>query len=402
MGIGRKSVVEQIMMNSGEMEKKKKMEFTTKKSKWMMMKTGRGRCEEIEVETKQGMIQKAERYKYLGNWVNEGGNMDTQLEEVQKKVPFIIREANIVGGRENVGSMEVNVKILLYEKVIVPTIFYNLEVWTNMRKKDIERMEIIQGNVLKGLLRLPKATPYWGILIELGIWPVEWQLKYRKMMLYHQILISKDDRKIKRIILEQKKNNYKECWYSEIVEIGNRTNVEIDTEIVRIMKKSVWKEKVKMAVDIVVKGLAVEKIESMKKLRFLKEFGRKKYIEELNGYEVIDALKIKLNMVESIMDNYGKRMECVLCNSEETTEHIITCNNIPSEWKEGCEVSILGEEEKENVSKLIELFKKTGDLKKEKIIEEMQEMINEFVIKTSYDTVVKMLNISEDGGLRWQ
>ena len=35
--------------------------------------------EEIEVRVLQGMIKKDEVYKYLGNIVNEQGNMDDQL-----------------------------------------------------------------------------------------------------------------------------------------------------------------------------------------------------------------------------------------------------------------------------------------------------------------------------------
>ena len=50
MGVGSRSTVKQTMENCAEMEKKKKMEFSTDKSKYMIIQTGRETSEEIEVD----------------------------------------------------------------------------------------------------------------------------------------------------------------------------------------------------------------------------------------------------------------------------------------------------------------------------------------------------------------
>ena len=101
--------------------------------------------EDIEIDVKQGTIKRAFIYKYLGNWINEQGNMDTQLEVMEKRIGVIARETNLIACRDVVGRMKIAVKMLLYEMAITPTIFYNIEAWRNMRETDKDRLEVIQG-----------------------------------------------------------------------------------------------------------------------------------------------------------------------------------------------------------------------------------------------------------------
>ena len=56
---------------------------------------------------------------------------------------------------------------MLYEKVVLPTIAYNMETTTNMTNKEMEEMEMIQGKMLRKVYNVPQSTPYWGLLIEL-------------------------------------------------------------------------------------------------------------------------------------------------------------------------------------------------------------------------------------------
>ena len=66
---------------------------------------------------------------------------------------------------------------------------YNIETWTNIRKKDLEKMESIQGNVLRKILNLPKTTSYLGILYELDILPIRLKLIYKKLMMLYTIIV---------------------------------------------------------------------------------------------------------------------------------------------------------------------------------------------------------------------
>ena len=63
------------------------------------------------------------------------------------------------------------------------------------------------------------TTPSFGIMAELGIWPVGKQVEYKKVMLLHNILKSDDNRIIKEIIKYQIENTWRGCWMQETNEI---------------------------------------------------------------------------------------------------------------------------------------------------------------------------------------
>ena len=58
---------------------------------------------------------------------------------------------------------------MLYEKVVLSTITYNMESTTNMTNKEMEEKEMIQGKMFRELYNVP---PYWWLLIELGMKPI--------------------------------------------------------------------------------------------------------------------------------------------------------------------------------------------------------------------------------------
>ena len=79
-----------------------------------------------------------------------------------------------MGDKIRVGRHDGMIQKMLYEKVVLPTIAYNTESTTNMTNKEMEDMEIIQGKMLRKIYKVPPSTPYWGLLIELGMRPIEY------------------------------------------------------------------------------------------------------------------------------------------------------------------------------------------------------------------------------------
>ena len=51
-----------------------------------------------------------------------------------------------------------------------------------------------QEEIIKRLTNMPKSTTYLGLLQELGIWRMKDQVLYKKIMLLHNIVTSKDER----------------------------------------------------------------------------------------------------------------------------------------------------------------------------------------------------------------
>ena len=111
---------------------------------------------------------------------------------MEGKAQDAIRISNDMCSQTKVGGMEFPSKMLIYGTVTVKRIYYNIEAGTNLRKKDYEKLESIQGKIIRGMYGLPKTTPYWGMLYELNILPIHLLLTYKELMIYHALINSDD------------------------------------------------------------------------------------------------------------------------------------------------------------------------------------------------------------------
>ena len=157
----------------------------------MVIKSGKGKIEEIKESVKEGIIERIDEYKYLGWWFSEASNIRRQIQEIKSRSGYIVREIIITGDKTRVGRHDGRIQKMLYEKVVLPTITYNMESTTNMTNKEMEDMEMIQGKMLRKIYKVPPSTPYWGLRIELGMRPIEYITHSKRLMLYHSIINTK-------------------------------------------------------------------------------------------------------------------------------------------------------------------------------------------------------------------
>ena len=100
----------------------------------------------------------------------------------------------------------------------------------------MEQLEKIQANQLRALLYMEKTTPYTGILMETGIWPIRKKIEYQTMMMYFSLINSDNKRLAKLVIQQQRKYTMPNTLYTKVRQISNTINVNIDQA--NIIKKS--------------------------------------------------------------------------------------------------------------------------------------------------------------------
>ena len=154
----------------------------------------------------------------------------------------MVREIKIMGDKTRVGRHDIRIQKMLYEKVVLPTITYNMESTTDMTNKD---MEMILGKMLKKIYNVPPSTPYWGLLIELGMRPIEYVIHSKRLMLYHKIINTKTKRLSKDIIEQQMVYQIKGGFYEEIQKSKVFFEIGIESKTQEKMKKSTWKAIIK-------------------------------------------------------------------------------------------------------------------------------------------------------------
>ena len=110
--IGMQNKAEHIrkgINNCARMEKEKKISFSLKKTKYMIVKTGREE-EEINETAKAERKQRTDNCKYLGMTISTDWQLTEHIKELNSRCVIINREISAIGAKTQVGKEEVGVK----------------------------------------------------------------------------------------------------------------------------------------------------------------------------------------------------------------------------------------------------------------------------------------------------
>jgi hypothetical protein len=354
IAVGNKETIEETIRNCRELEIRKKMTFNNEKSNYQILKFSNQKAEEIKEKVKKGTISRTKTYKYLGDIINEAGNYKEAIQSRSNKQNYIITMLKDHATKS--GPMYTQVIQKLFDAIVIPILTYNTETWSNITKEETEKIEKIQKNILLKIYQMPQSTPYNAFLSEVGIWPIQIYIKYKKLLFLHQLLKSEKERFARIILIEQQKNSIPKCWYSEIKVLSNQLQVNVDFEEVMNYTKNEWKKYINKAIN---KRISKELEETGTKGRFMDGTNRRKrYIDSGNVKTTTGIMRIRLNMVEVKCNYKGKykgNLTCPMCKIEnDTTEHLFDCKKLKEVIR--CDRKIDSEDIKnDNISKLTEL-----------------------------------------------
>ena len=321
--------LENAVDNLKRLENQKGYIFNNKvqKTAIMIMDKKKNKEYKINASVKMGEIKQTNQYKYLGEWFNDKGDHSTSIEKRKEKVQYLINQIMFYGNEFILGRYTILTRVKIYKTMIYPALFHNVETWSIINNSDLNELEKMQAVILKRICGQIITTPYFGIMAELGIWPVGKQVEYKRLMLLHNILKSDDNRVIKEIIKYQIENTWRGCWMQETKEILRKNDIDI-TKMAETSKEQM-KKKIKDSITLRLQTELSELKKEKTKLRFIEKFEQKRYLEELTFEDTIEMMKLRLNMMEvkcNYKGKYKNNLRCEVCNSsDDTTEHILQC-----------------------------------------------------------------------------
>ena len=140
LGVGNKDTVGTTIKYTSIQEHRRKIKFNPKKSKYMVISSGSGQTERVEGSVQEVPIEETNEYKYLGFWITQKHTIMRQIEAKKAKLVPMIREIKHIGNENRVGAMNAQIQKLLYETTVIPAVIYNMEVMTNVSKKNMTNL----------------------------------------------------------------------------------------------------------------------------------------------------------------------------------------------------------------------------------------------------------------------
>jgi hypothetical protein len=394
------NIIERAAQNCGSMEDLRKFTFNNKVEKTAFMivnpKKKSQDIQELRTTVKRGKIGRTKEYQWLGEWYTENAKHEKSIQERKNKSIGIIAKIKFYGDVYKVGNMAHQVRIEIFQSTVVQTIYHDVEAWSKISKKEVEKLDKIQKDVLTSILELPTSTPYMGLLSELGIWPFEQRLEYKRIMLLHQIITSKESRFLKQVIEQQIKDTWQGCWMEQTTMICQK--YDIRTETIRELTKDKLKEIMKTRINTYLEQSIQDQSKEKTKLRFCSDFKRKLYTMRgsLKFDNVKCIMKLRLNMLE-LKTNYkgvNKNETCDLCKMEnDTTEHLFECKKVKESIKNVPKIEILKKDEENSYCELSTFLEEVCKLKQIDVSKTVKENLEE---KQTLDTYT-IKSVSKNG-----
>ena len=185
LGIGSAGMIEAMEPKMKFLEDTKKFTYNTGEGKSEIMEievNKRSKQEKPTIKVKKGTIGYTEKYKYLGDLYDKTGKNMSKVQHKMGKASFIASEVKQAGSYGEVGKADTDVRMLLMESMVKPTLLSSTETWVNIRKEEIESINRGHYLVLRKVFEQRENTPYYGILAETGYWPYSYVVVYKKLM----------------------------------------------------------------------------------------------------------------------------------------------------------------------------------------------------------------------------
>ena len=284
--------------------------------------------ENADIQLSDMKLQHAEKYKYLADYITPSGSLEETIKQRSSQVQGITAELNTIINLIDDQGIHIQATIKYHQAINIPKLLTNAETWANITPNNLTKLEDAQNQNLKRLLRLPQGTPTLGLINELGIWTVEINIYYKKLLYLHKLIHYPDNYIAKQVLLTQI-NKPGPTWWKSILQIGELIGQEIDCEKISKLSKDQWKKQVKEKLQEHHVSNLQEWVKNSKKCNKMNPKGKlQEYINLLSKNEARAILLERLGMTK-VKANYKNMHQSPICEKcyleEETTIHLIRC-----------------------------------------------------------------------------
>ena len=222
-----------------ESSKRNRIYFSNDK-KCNIVRMGRKNEEVSEIKIGEIILEEREEAKVLGHYFNNENNNNAHIREKSKEATDMVASMGLSMKNSHMGRMFIQSMIVIYQKCFIPKLLYGLTGF-KINKTEMDTLGRINRTILRNFLSIPQSTPKVAIYVELGINPIETEIKKRKLQMWHRINRKESNEMIKNI--KRIQINEGMPWMREITSIAMEYN--LDLMDASKDSKGVWKQKVK-------------------------------------------------------------------------------------------------------------------------------------------------------------
>ena len=315
--------------NSVAFSFKKKMNHKAKKCKSLLTN---GKKKDLSPTLMIGdeVVEIASLIEYLGDIFNtKGDNSDMMQDRVRRGTAAMISIEAIMADLQ-LGPHTISVYLLLYYALFLSTMLFNSQAWSNLSRKDIEKLQTCQLKMLKKIVGGARSTSNAFTYLELGVLPISYEIHKRQISFLHHILTLEDDDPVKMMYDNQKKLPGERNWYNGVKKLLEEYNITMSEEDIKDKSKEAFKNIVKQAINKTALANLVEECGNQKKTSTLvyTKLKPQSYLTALYPWQskIVFRCRSKTLDIKTHQKYKFNDAICRWCNLEdETLCHIVNC-----------------------------------------------------------------------------
>ena len=299
---------------------------------------GNSKCHKIHIGKSSKMCPKlkihgtemidANSEVYLGDIISSDGSNKLNIENRINKGRSKIAEIMGLLQRLSLGNHHFNIALLLRESIFLSCLLFNSEVWYQLKKSDIEKLEALDRSLLQKLCGLPSTVPTAALYLETGSLRINTVIKVRRVNYIHYLVKLDRTEMLSKFFHCQWFDNKKHDWCFQAKQ--DLLDFNLPTCLKQIESKShySWKKLVKeKAREYEFESLLElkeNKYESKLGMLNYSEFKMQTYLSEYSKGQAQTILRYRTRM-SYYSDNFKGKAEirpCPLCGNHEDKQSL--------------------------------------------------------------------------------
>ena len=297
---------------------------------------------EIDLKVHDNVMKTASEAKYLGDVLNEEGNLNSTILERSQKGIGIVSQISSMLNSISLGFYYLEIALILREARLINGTLTNSEVWPSLNQDHLESLEAADIDLMRKIFNAHTKTASELFFLETGKIPFRFVIYKRRLMYLWHILTRNENELIHKVYSVQKLQTTKGDWFQIIQKTKEMFSIDKSDEEIKEMKKDAFKSYVDKKVDIGAFEHLQKLARKHSKSKYTwnqKKLEKQNYLNDIRfskqDIQLLFALKSRMVNVKTNFRNlYNNNLECQTCNNNSCIEdenHILNCENLKTE-----------------------------------------------------------------------
>ena len=195
-----------------------------------------GGPEKMKVKTEQ---------TYLGDVISVDGKQTKNVQARKNKALGIITQITQILDSVFFGKFHFEVALILRSSLLLSSLLLNSEAWVNLSDRDIRALEQTDEHLLGKILESDSNTSNTFKYLELGIYPIRFEIMKRKVIYLQYILQQDKDSMLYKVFEATAQNPLKNDFLKICEKYLQRLKINLSFEEIEKMSKMSFKKLVK-------------------------------------------------------------------------------------------------------------------------------------------------------------